>query len=54
MSIIISTLSWSGRMPPAFENNSGLRSASMTAWYVDAAANPLRSRKTGSFSRIQR
>ena len=52
ISIIISTPGWSGRMPPALENSSGLRSASMTAAYEAAAASPLRSRNTGSFSRI--
>ena len=52
ISIIIGSGGWSGRMPPALENSSGCRSASITAWYVAAAAKPLRSRKTGSFSRI--
>ena len=52
MSIIIGRPGVSGRMPPALENSSGFRSASITAWYVAAAAKPLRSRKTGSFSRI--
>ena len=52
ISIIISTPGWSGRMPPALENSSGWRSASITAAYVAAPAKPLRSRKTGSFSRI--
>ena len=52
IAIIIGGASWSGRMPPALENSSGCRSASITAWYVATPANPLRSRKTGSFSRI--
>ena len=54
MSIIIGIGPLSGRMPPAFENSSGWRSASITAAYVAAAARPLRSRNTGSFSRIHR
>jgi hypothetical protein len=31
MSIIIGMAGWSGRIPPALENNSGWRSASITA-----------------------
>jgi hypothetical protein len=54
MSIMYGMPGVSGLMPPVLEKISGLRSASSTAWYVVAAANPLRSRNTGSLARIHR
>ena len=55
MSIMYGMPGWSGRMPPVLENSLGIAlGVDAPPDSVAAAANPLRSRNTGSLARIQR